>query len=116
MGNHSKDKHNAPERGLEETKMRTIDDIKRGNREAGRYFFSRETMRFFNSKIESHLIYDRFFITSERYRKEEKKLFTIREVLDGYDIGRVGDFQQFSTKKKALDFLNQHIDTLEASA
>lgn len=93
--------------------MRTIDTIKLGNKQAGYHFFSRDAMKFFNSKIESHLIYDRFFITSEKYSKEYKKLFTIREVGEDYDIGRVGEFQQFPTKAKALKFLNDHIDKLE---
>lgn len=94
--------------------MRTIEDIKRGNKNAGRFFFSPATMRFFNSKIESHLIYDRFFITSERESKEDKKAFTIREVGEDYDISTFGEFQQYRTKKRALDALNAHIDFLES--
>lgn len=95
--------------------MRTIDDIKRANKEAGKFFFSPSSMRFFNSKIESHLIYDRFFITSERYEKGQPKLFTIREVMDDYSIENLSEFQQFSSKHRALTFLNAHIDTLEAN-
>lgn len=94
--------------------MRTIETIKTENKRAGRFFFSRDTMRFFNSKIESHLIYNRFFITSERPSKEDRKRFTIRTVGEDYDIGKLGEFQQFATKKQALDYLNKHIDTLEA--
>lgn len=44
-----------------------ISDVKREHAAAGGYFFSRDTMRFFNSRIESELYNGGWFVTSERF-------------------------------------------------
>jgi CRISPR/Cas system endoribonuclease Cas6 (RAMP superfamily) len=50
--------------------MHTIKTVKAANKKAGYYFFSPSTMRFFASKIESHLMYGGdqygYFVTSEK--------------------------------------------------
>lgn len=92
--------------------MKTIEDIKLLNKQAGQYFFSENTMRFFNSKIESPLIYNRFFITSERREKNLPKMFTVREALPNGHILSFSEFLAFSSKEKAMKFLDAHIKTL----
>jgi len=47
-------------------KKLTIADVKEHNKNTGRFFFSRKTMRFFQSRIESTLYKNHRFITSER--------------------------------------------------
>ncbi len=49
----------------------TITEIKKQNREAGQHFFEKETMQFFDSRIESSPIrgHERsYFVTSEQFR------------------------------------------------
>lgn len=43
----------------------TIADVKQANKDAGYYFFSRDTMRFFGTRIESALYKNNTFITSD---------------------------------------------------
>ena len=77
--------------------------MKRHNRQKGYYFFSSDTLQFFNSKIESGLVGDRYFITSERMELSRPKLFTVRRY--NWDTGRVstvGRFQEHKTLKGAL--------------
>ena len=89
--------------------MRSMIDIKLLNQSIGHHFFSRSSMRFFNSKIESDLLYDKYFITSERFDATRPKMYTIRRVADSGDIFKLGEFQQFASKKRAIDFLNEYL-------
>ena len=43
----------------------TIADVKQANKDAGYYFFSRDTMQFFGTRIESALYKNNTFITSD---------------------------------------------------
>ena len=43
----------------------TMADVKQANKDAGYYFFSRDTMRFFGTRIESTLYKNNTFITSD---------------------------------------------------
>ena len=57
----------------------TIAEVKRANREAGFYFFSPDTMRFFASRIESGLYKNQCFITSEkRCFSDDTRVFKVR--------------------------------------
>ena len=51
-----------------------IDEIKRRNAHAGRFFFSKDTLSFFQSRVNSE-VYEGpggvFFVTSERYDSRE---------------------------------------------
>ena len=44
----------------------SIDEVKRINAQSEHYFFSPDTMRFFNSRICGELYGNRYFVTSER--------------------------------------------------
>ena len=52
-------------RTREASPFKTISDLRAANEAAGMCFFSRETMRFWKSRLESSLIGGRYFITSE---------------------------------------------------
>lgn len=89
----------------------TVSDVKRINREAGQFFFSPESMKFFESRIETKglLIKNRFFITSEQFisstgQKAPRK-FTVRELnRETGGITTVSKFNEISTKKEAIKF------------
>lgn len=91
--------------------MVKIDEVIQINREKGHYFFSRESMKYFNSKIETsgNLIDDRFFITSEQFvplgYSPDPRRFTVREFFrDTGSIETVGDFKMFGNKQNAKEF------------
>ena len=57
----------------------TIADVRRINKENGFYFFERDTMRFFGTKIVSTLYSNNTFITSDYTGFERKKRrYTVR--------------------------------------
>lgn len=61
--------------------MKTLTEFKRAHKANGGYFFTRETMNFFNSKIESGLIAGKYFITSEQfigYTFTEPRKYSVR--------------------------------------
>lgn len=69
-------------------------------REAKGYFFSKDTMRFFKSRILQDVyqgVGGVYFVTSERFDNNTPRLFTVRK----YDpetrmINTAGDFNQLS--------------------
>ena len=86
---------------------RTMAEIRAANRAAGYYFFERDTMRFFDSRIETrgNAIGGRFFITSEQFHGSNNfhgpRLFTVREAKPSGDIDTVGKFQAYTTIEAA---------------
>ena len=81
--------------------MRTLNESK------GYYFFSKPTMKFFNSKIESqgYVKGDKaYFITSERFQVSSQypKKYSIREIdLKSGNVETLGEFQAYNTKSNA---------------
>lgn len=76
----------------------TIRAVRAANRAIGHHFFSPDTMRFFNSRVESsHVHGGKYFVTSERREADMPKRYTIRESLADGSIQTVGDFQAFDT-------------------
>ena len=64
--------------------METIQTIKNRNKEKGYFFFSRDTMRFFKSKVESTLYYGGdlygYFVTSEKRGFEDnRRCYKVRQ-------------------------------------
>lgn len=82
--------------------MRTMADVIRANRKAGKYFFSPGTMRFFNSRIKSKLIRDKYFITSEYMDITCPVKYTIREALADGRIKTVSKFQEYDDLEDAI--------------
>jgi len=88
----------------------TIQEAKMINKEKGKHFFDKDTMKFFDSRIETdalrfgQLIDDKYFVTSEKDGDQPRK-FTVREFnpLTG-GVSTVGDFQEFSTREVARKF------------
>jgi len=98
-------------REVEVPAVLSISDVKRINKQSGHFFFEEGAMRFFESKVESRglLINNKFFITSEQFisstGQSSPRKFTVRELnRKTGGIGTVGEFQQFTTRKQAIDF------------
>ena len=65
-------------------------------------WFSKGTMKFFNSKIESQPNKDNIFITSERMELDQKKRFTLRKFnTETNKVNTLGEFQEFGTIEEA---------------
>lgn len=75
---------------------RSVAAIKRANKEAGRFFFSPDTMRFFDSRIESGVIGGRMFVTSEQFEDSRgnrpyPREFNVRIADDDGDVNSLTD-------------------------
>lgn len=99
-----------PKRSRLSRKKLTLSDARRLNVEKGRYFFSPDTMKFFNSCVESDLIANKYFVTSEKRSGDPfldipagERMFSIREFNSKTgNISTVGEFQEFGTRAQAL--------------
>jgi hypothetical protein len=91
----------------------TIAAIKRANKASGQYWFSPSTMRFFNSEIETNVLYGRYFITSERMNLDMPKQYSIRCVEEDCGIDTIGKRGEFSTKNDAIAYLDKLINAEE---
>ena len=91
----------------------SISEIKQANRDGGYHFFSKDTMKFFNSKTHRGVYGGRYFITSEQYislrgvRNDRK--YTIRKAHKDGAIDTVDTFQQFATLQQARDHIKYEI-------
>jgi hypothetical protein len=88
--------------------FKTISGVKAANKElsaaTGRaYWFDRQAMRFFNTRIESPLYGGRYFITSEAMDERDPRRYAIREALPDGRIETVGGIQRFRHKEDARD-------------
>jgi len=87
-----------------------IEEIKIANKQINNYWFENKTMRFFNSVIESKVLYGWYFITSERTSEILPRKYTIRKALPTGKIENVGKFQKYDNvedaKKSLLNILN----------
>jgi hypothetical protein len=81
--------------------MRTIEDIKKRNREVGHHFFDSETMSFFASRIYPKVFGD-YFVTSEQFPAGPRRYSVRRMDWDTGAIETVGLFQQFTTLAEAM--------------
>lgn len=71
---------------------------------ANGHFFDRSSMRFFNSRILPKVYRGVYFITSEKHRETDPRLFTVRMSLNG-SIETIGKFQVFDTAREASAFI-----------
>lgn len=101
--------------GVEE--FSSVPQMKVAVKNSGNHFFDADTMRFFNSKIETGILQKRFFITSERMEITDPKKYTIRFFMrdfegstSGLDCFSVGEFQQFETLAEAKDYLKEYLN------
>lgn len=87
-----------------EVMFKTMSDVRTKNKEAGFNFFDKETMKFWDSKVESGLFRGTYFITSEKNGINGKpRQFTIRQVLKTGEIRTVGKGREYSTLESARD-------------
>ena len=98
-----------------ETTERTftsIEHVMAANRNLGHYFFERDTMRFFQTRIGSTLYGGRYFVTSERdsdyatsVRHEAawdgQRRYTVRRANGDGSITTVGEFGQYASSAGA---------------
>lgn len=92
-----------------------IDIIKANNLLAGQFFFSRDTMKFFKSKVFSTVYGERYFITRETNPSGETR-FTVREAHDGgKHITTVGPFFSFRTLPEAREAARERVELDEVS-
>lgn len=80
-----------------------ITEIKQANKDAGMYFFDRDTMRFFANRIFPKVYQGRFFITSEKKGFEDmRRDYCVREA---DEHARIQTRAKFPTKKEAEAYI-----------
>lgn len=109
----------------------TIEEVIKANTALGHHFFDADTLRFFDARIESRVLWGRYFVTSEQDRNEGplgrawggKRRFTVRRAADNGAVSTVGEFGQYGTAKQAFDaiptpaekFLTEHISVISVT-
>jgi len=78
----------------------TIDEIKTANAEAGYFWFSPETLRFFSSRISTKVYGGRYFVSSEK-EYDGARRYTVREARSDGSINTVSKFGEFTTLRDA---------------
>lgn len=84
---------------------KTMADVRAANKAAGEHWFSRETIRFFGSRIVGGIRRGRFFITSEDNFNRTKRLYSVREAMPDGSIETRGEFQGYRTVDEAREAL-----------
>lgn len=82
--------------------FKTLADVKKANKKIGQVWFSPDTMKWFDSKIESELIAGRFFVTSEKAPHQPIRTFTVRQAHSDGTIETFGEFNAHTTLAAAL--------------
>ncbi len=75
---------------------KSMEEIQQANREAGRYWFSPDTMEFFETIIESEVIGGQYFISSEK-PPHAPRAFAVRCADEAGHISTVGKTCEFPT-------------------
>lgn len=76
----------------------TLAEVRRANKRIGHHWFSPDTMRFFNTVLETDTVYGgRWFISGERMELDMPLLYTIRSVDETGRIDTVGVFQAYDS-------------------
>lgn len=82
--------------------------LKRLAERHGSYFFSRDSMRFFQSRIHDVVYGGCVFVTSEKqspcYGRTYPRLYTVRYMDSTGNTHTIGEFQGFDTRSKAHTF------------
>lgn len=75
-----------------------VSEIMAANERSGGYFFSRDTMRFFRSRVLDGVYGGRLFVTSEQ-PPHGPRTYTVRAILDSGDVRTVA--RDYPTARKA---------------
>ena len=87
----------------------TMYQLERFHWSRGYHFFSADTMRFFNSRIQSLPPYKgRVFVTSERMNWNTPRYYTVRVIQPSGNIETIGEFQGFATHQSAHRFAEKY--------
>lgn len=84
--------------------FKSLNAMRRRNEETGHYYFSRDTMYFFRSRVSADIFAGRMFVTSERnvgMGQVYPRLYSVRAMRDDGTIADVSNFQQFETLDSA---------------
>lgn len=85
------------------TPFASMADVKKANEERGNSWFSADTMKAFDSKVETQLYRGHWFITSEKQFDDNlPRRYSVRYAEDDGDITTVGHFQQHDSIDDAL--------------
>ncbi len=86
-------------------KFNSISQIKRANENAGRYFFSDDTMRMFKCRVHDAVYSQCVFVTSERndmsYYAPQPRVYTVRIALADGSIETFGSLGDYATRAQA---------------
>lgn len=92
----------------------TITEMKAREQEKGQNFFSKSTMDFFNSVIETKPNRQNIFITSERMEKYDPKKYAIRyfdyETGKVVTIGQTRQYNSLEEARQARDYITKLLD------
>jgi hypothetical protein len=87
-------------------RFRTVADVRRANAAIGHYFFDRDALRFFGSRVGSTVYGGRYFVTSERDEAISSRFpaawngerrYTVREAAADGSVSTVGAFGAYAT-------------------
>lgn len=81
--------------------VESIAGLKALNTKNGGCWFRPDTMRFFGTRIESGIIRQKYFITSEQPPHDVRK-FSVRTFNSEGDVDTVGEFCAYSNKREAI--------------
>ena len=87
--------------GVNDRMKRAVEDSLRH----GNYFFTEDTVEFWNTRIVAGMFPNDTFVTSEDNYNRTKILYTARRYdWDTHDVETIGGFQQFTTAEEATLF------------
>jgi hypothetical protein len=86
-----------PTRATTGKRWKSLHEIRKANESIGHHWFEPDTMRFFDSKIETGVIGGRYFVTSERPDPDTPRRYSVRMVQDDGSIDTVGEFRAHAT-------------------
>ncbi|WNO28424.1 hypothetical protein SEA_PSONYX_122 [Corynebacterium phage PSonyx] len=93
----------------------TTSNVRAANKLAGFYFFNRQTMKMFGSKIESALYAGTLFITSEESWGDENRHYTIRYVVPTGEVLTLEGASQLDSIDEARDIASTVAKALRES-
>jgi hypothetical protein len=92
-----------------------IEVIKRANEDAGRFWFSQKTNRFFRSRYPRKALKvgdEAYFVTSEQFDDQSPRLYTLRVChLKTGHVDTVGAFQQYQSSTDAWLAAHKIVDS-----
>jgi hypothetical protein len=89
---------------------KTIQDVRTHNEKVGGNWFSKDTMKFWHTRIESTLIREKYFITSEKKwdangQDSGARVYAVREALPDGHIKTIASY--LGTRNEAKDVIRE---------